>query len=304
MSGMYMRCHSLFYSVILGLILFMAGSTASAQLNTSAPDTLNRLDEQGRKQGWWQLQAPQPGKIGYATGDLVEEGRYVDNKRTGAWRRYWPNGKIKSEISYVKGLPKGSYATYYEDGTKEEQGAWDLDRNTGTFKRWHPNGHVSQEFVFDQYGSRDGEQKYYYENGQLEADVTVKQGREEGKLKRYFANGELQETLDFTGGRADQTSFRSYRPKQLVPEAAPSKEAVAAPAKTAQETTNATDFRAEGRNTLYNKEHRLSQQGEYRKGRLWNGKVYKYDRNGLLHKVEVYVEGRYVGRAQMTEDDQ
>lgn len=298
-----MRFLNLFHSLILGLLLLFAGPAALAQGNNATPDTLNRLDEQGRKQGWWQLLAPMQGKTGYAEGDVVEEGRYTDNRRTGPWHRYWPNGKLKSEIIYVKGLPKGHYTTYYEDGTTEEQGTWDLDRNTGTFKRWHPNGHLSQEFIFDQYGTRDGEQKYYHENGQLEADVTVKQGREEGKLKRYYANGELQETLNFTGGSADQASFKSYRPKQRVPEPAPDKEAVAAPAKTAQETTNATDFRAEGWNTLYNKEHRLSQQGEYRKGHLWNGKVYKYDRNGLLHKVEVYVEGRYVGKAQMTEDD-
>lgn len=298
-----MRSRSLFYPVLLGLLLVLAGTDALAQAGTSAPDTLNKLDEQGRKQGWWQLGVPQPGKNGYAGDALVEEGRYVDNKRTGAWRRYWPNGNVKSEITYVKGLPKGSYITYYEDGTQEEQGAWDLDRNTGTFKRWYPNGRLAQEFIFDQYGTRDGEQKYYHENGQLEADVTVRQGREEGKLRRYYGNGELQETLDFTGGQANQASFRSYRPKQRVPEPALDKEAVIAPAKTAQETTNATDFRAEGWNTLYDKEHRLSQQGEYRKGRLWNGKVYKYDRNGLLGKVEVYVNGRYAGKAQLTEDD-
>jgi len=290
--------------VIFGLILLFAGQVVAAQVNTSsAPDTLNRLDDLGRKEGWWQLLAPLPEKVGYAAGAVVEEGRYTDNKRTGIWRHYWPNGKVKSEITYAKGLPRGSYITYFEDGTKEEQGAWDLDRNTGTFKRWHPNGRLSQEFIFDQYGTRDGEQKYYHENGQLEADVTVKQGREEGKLKRYYANGELEETVDFAGSRADQASFKSYRPKQRVPEPKPDKASLAAPAKTAQETTNATDFRAEGWNTLYNNEHRLSQQGEYRKGRLWNGKVYKYDRNGLLYKVEVYVEGKYAGKAQMTEDD-
>lgn len=299
-----MRSHILSYPAIFGLMLFLAAPTAHAQENSYAPDTLNRLDEQGRKQGWWQLQAPLQGKFGYVAGDVMEAGRYTDNKRTGAWRRYWPNGKVLSEINYVKGLPKGSYTTYYENGTKEEQGTWDLDRNTGPFKRWHPNGQLAQEFIFDQYGTRDGEQKYYHENGQLEAEVTVMQGREEGILKRYYANGELQETVDLRGGTADQASFKSFRPKQRVPESAPENVSVTAPVKSAQETTNATDFRAEGWNTLYDNEHRLSQQGNYHKGRLWNGKVYKYDRNGLLFKVEVYVEGKYAGRAQLTEDDQ
>ena len=289
---------------MIGLVLLFAGQAASAQANTSAQDTLNKLDELGRKQGWWQLEAPLPDKPGYAPGKVVEEGRYTDNKRMGKWHRYWPNGKVMSEINYVLGRPKGSYATYYEDGTMEEQGSWDLDRNTGAFKRWHPNGQLAQEFVFDQNGTRDGEQKYYHENGQLEADVTVKQGREEGELKRYYANGDLQEKVEFNGGKADQHSFESYKPKQRVQETAPPKEAIAAPAKTTQETTNSADFRAEGKNTLYDPQHRLSQQGTYHKGRLWNGKIYKYDRNGILYKIEVYVEGKYAGRAQLTEDDQ
>jgi hypothetical protein len=50
-------------------------------------------------------------------------------------------------------------------------------------------------------------------------------------------------------------------------------------------------------------QHRLAQQGEYRNGRLWNGKIYKYDRNGILYRIEAYVNGRYAGNAVLTEDD-
>ena len=88
--------------VIFGLILLFAGQVVAAQVNTSsAPDTLNRLDDLGRKEGWWQLLAPLPEKVGYAAGAVVEEGRYTDNKRTGIWRHYWPNGKVKSCLLYT-----------------------------------------------------------------------------------------------------------------------------------------------------------------------------------------------------------
>ncbi len=299
-----MRIELSSYPAFVFSLLMVLGQAASAQANALASDTLNRVDELGRKQGWWQVAAPVADKPDYEAGKLIEEGSYADNRRMGMWVRYWPNGKLKSRINYVKGMPRGAYALYYSDGKPEEEGMWDLDRNTGGFKRWHSNGNLAQEFVFDAYGTRDGQQKYFHENGRIAVDVSIVKGREEGTLKRYFPNGDLQETAELQNGTLDESSFRTFTPKGPVAAVKPSADAVPAPAKTTQETTNATDFRAEGYNTLYDSQHRLAQQGHYRKGRLWNGKVYKYDRNGILYKIEVFVDGRYAGKAQLTDDDQ
>lgn len=280
----------------------VAGGWAAAQAHVAA-DTLNRVDEQGRRQGWWRVTGPVAGRQEYDAGLLFEEGRYADNRRTGTWRRWWPNGKPWSEINYEKGFPKGDYTIYYPSGQAEEKGTWDRDRNTGAFKRWYENGNLAQDFIFDDNGMRDGVQRYYHGNGRLEVEVNIVKGREEGVLKRYYANGDLQGTATFNGGAVEEGSFRSFSPKAPPVKEAPPAEAVPAPARTSGETPNSEDFRADGHNTLYDGQHRLSQQGIYRKGRLWDGKVYKYDRNGILYKIEVYVKGRYVGKAQLAEDD-
>lgn len=283
-------------------VLLVAGKAASAQAGTLGADTLNQVDDQGRKQGWWRITAPVADKPGYGPGDLVEEGRYRNNRRAGTWKGYWPNGQLRSEITYAGGLPQGGYALYYENGKPEEQGTWDMDRNTGGFKRWYPNGNLAQEFRFDQDGVRNGEQKYYHENGRLAVDVTIKNGREEGLLKRFYANGDLQETVLFSGGEADAGSFVEYPGKQ--PAAGPlAADGPPAPPRSQEETTNSADFTAEGWNTLYDGQHRLAQQGDYRKGRLWNGKIYRYNKNGILVRVEVYLNGRFVGTAPLTPDD-
>lgn len=289
-------------SFLLAGLVLMAVGPAMAQSETPVPDTLNRRDEQGRKQGWWQWKAPQEDSLGYAAGSLVEQGRYKHNKRTGTWTRYWPGGKIRSKVLYSMGMPMGAYAFYYKNGQVAEQGTWDLDRNTGDFKRWHPNGNLAQAFHFNAYGLRDGEQKYFHENGELALAVTISDGREEGLLKRYHESGELQETAMFAAGVAEKASFRTYAAKEPMAQAPPAN-AAPAPARTAKETTNASLFKVNGPNTLYDVQHRLTQQGHYRKGRLWNGKVYRYDGNGILYKIEVYQEGRYIGNAQLTEDD-
>lgn len=287
-------------------LLFATNSLVAAHPQLSAvstPDTVNRLDETGRKQGWWRIIAPRTDKPDYSSGQLIEEGRYVNNKREGVWRRYWPNGKTMSEITYAMGQPRGAYTTFYPDGRTEEQGSWDLDRNTGAFKRWHPNGQLAQDFIFNQYGVRDGVQRYYHENGKLEVEVRIHEGKEEGTLKRYYANGDLQQVAEFNNGVINAENSRYLRPAHKVEAPAPEPTAAVAPARSADEVTNSVVFRENGFNTLYDKQLRLSQQGEFRNGTLWNGKYYRYSQQGLIYRIDVYIDGRLAGQAPINEEE-
>ncbi len=285
---------------LLGMLLINA---SYAQANGVVQDTLNRVDEMGRKQGYWKVTAPTSTKPGYPDGALVEEGSYTNSKRIGIWRRYWPNGKVMSEVTYQMGRPRGEYTTYYPNGKMEEQGVWDLDRNTGKFQRWHPNGKLAQDFVFTDYGVRNGEQKYYHENGRLAVEVQVKEGREDGTLKRYTEDGQLQQVAVFNDGVMDASKSRYMKAVPKAEEMKPDVNAPSAPAVTKEETTNATMFRENGWNTLYDKQLRISQQGEFKNGRLFDGKRYTYDSDGILTRIQVYKAGRYAGDAVITDAD-
>jgi antitoxin component YwqK of YwqJK toxin-antitoxin module len=285
------------------LLLLLATSTSWAQAVPVGQDTINRIDELGRKQGYWRIQAPLADKPDYADGQVVEEGRYTNSKRTGVWRRYWPNGQVMSEITYQMGRPKGNYVTYYPNGKTEEQGTWDLDRNTGAFRRWHPNGKLAQDFVFNEYGVRDGEQKYYHENGQLAVSVHVREGREEGTMKRWTPDGKLLQVAEFDNGVIDPANSRFIQPAPKAEEVKADPKAEPAPPVTTEETTNAVLFRENGYNTLYDKQLRISQQGEFRDGRLYDGRRYDYDKDGLLVRIRVFKGGRYVGDAVIEEED-
>ena len=282
-----------------------AATSQSPAKNDQAMDTLNQLDAEGKKQGYWRITAPLATKPGYADGQLIEEGRFATNKRTGTWHRYWPNGKLMSEITYDMGRPRGEYKTWYQNGQVEEEGNWDLDRNTGNFKRFHPNGEPQQDFVFNDHGVRDGEQKYYHENGQLAVEVNINDGKEEGTLKRYYANGDLHQVATFNDGVVSAANNKFLRPVTKpatdMPKAVPAK---AAPAVSATETVNdAQIFNDNGFNTLYDMNKRVSQVGEFRDGRLWNGKRYRYDKDGSLVRIEVYDGGRDIGDTPITDED-
>ncbi|HRO98474.1 MAG TPA: toxin-antitoxin system YwqK family antitoxin, partial [Flavobacteriales bacterium] len=221
----------------------------------------------------------------------------------GLWRRYWPNGKVMSEVTYQMGRPKGAYTTYYPNGRVEEQGTWDLDRNTGKFQRWHPNGQLAQDFVFNAYGVRDGEQKYFHENGKLAVQVNIEEGKEDGTLKRYTTDGQLQQVAEFNDGVVNPANSRYIRSVPKADDVKADPKAAPAPAVTPAETTNAVAFRENGFNTLYDRQLRISQQGEFVNGRLYDGKRYIYDANGILSRIQVYKGGRYAGDAVITDED-
>ena len=293
--------HSLLLGI--GLLLGVATNSTSAQASTTPQDTLNQVDEMGRKNGFWKILAPKTEKPEYTDGALIEEGGYKGGKRVGTWKRYWPNGKLMSEVSYRMGVPRGDYRTFYPNGKMEEQGNWDLDRNTGNFKRWHPNGKLAQDFIFNTVGVRDGEQKYYHENGQLAVEVNVNEGREQGTMKRYTAAGELQQVAVFNNGVIDPAKSKYLKPVPEAEDVRVDPKAEAAPAVLPTERTNAVAFRDNGFNTLYDKQLRLSQQGEFKEGRLWDGKRYRYDRDGILDRIQVFKGGRYAGDAVISDED-
>ena len=84
------------------LILFAETIVAASQSNANFTDTdnINRVDEDGKRQGFWRINGPVKNKPEYPDGKTYEEGQYIENKKTGTWKRFWPNGNILSEIEY------------------------------------------------------------------------------------------------------------------------------------------------------------------------------------------------------------
>ena len=64
-------------------------------------DTINFVDAEGRKQGKWVIFNKVKKLPNYPENAKVEEGKYLDNKRTGPWKEFYPNGIVKSKINFV-----------------------------------------------------------------------------------------------------------------------------------------------------------------------------------------------------------
>ena len=66
------------------------------------------------------------------------------------------------------------------------------------------------------YGKFDGEQVYYYDNGQIEEKVTYKLGEAIGTYYSYHKNGEVAYTGNFVAGKKDGDWNRYTEDKKLI----------------------------------------------------------------------------------------
>lgn len=294
------------FSLILIASVLLGLNFLPAQASEVAVDAVNQYDENGLKTGHWIITGEMVSSAKYKPGQKVEEGTYLANKREGVWKKYYTNGNLNSEITYVNNRPHGPYKLFYPTGGVQEDGNWIRERNTGSFKRYHLNGKVSQEFFFTDYGLRTGTQLYYYENGNVELQVEIVDGLEEGEMRRYYPNGALMERKMLSNGVVEQGTVEKFpMPTEVRQEdfvrSAPEEKRYSV--RNTEDKPNLEVFRHNGRNVLYNKNRQVSQVGEFRDGRLWNGKWKRYDTNGIIEKIEIYREGVYIGTAPITEDD-
>lgn len=285
----------------------LAGLFALSTLVSSAlGGEINMTDAKGQRQGYWVIMGSMIDDREYKPEDKVEEGNYTDNRKDGVWKRYWPNGRLRSEIKYNSGRPEGEYKLYFENGKLEEHSVWNNSKNIGDFKRYYLNGNPHQQFYFAENGKRNGLQKYYHENGKLAMEVNIVNGTESGLMKRYNPDGSIAEEKTFENGVIKTGTSKKYKEtnvKDVVTED-PYDDSVGKESKVTTDKTNkAQSFKPNGFNTLYDKNGAVTQAGEFMNGRLYDGKWYRYNSDGILIRVEIYKGGKFIGCGVVSDNE-
>ncbi|MFT6167194.1 MAG: antitoxin component YwqK of YwqJK toxin-antitoxin module [Vicingaceae bacterium] len=278
---------------------------AAQSFELNGTDTINKIDISKKRQGYWMIKAKPPKFIDYPVGNLVEEGNYVNSRKEGLWKKYFPSTKINNEITYKGSRPFGKYILYYENGKVEESGNWERTKNTGDFKRYHENGQVSQSFTFTESGKRSGKQVYYYPNGKLRLEGTWNEGLETGEQKEYYENGDLMSVKSFNGGTLDPASFETYASRAPVQDAVTKMVSEGKAVKVTAEkedNPNQGGFDGNGYKKLFNQNKQISKDGVFKSYRLIDGKYYKYDDNGILFLIMIFKDGRYIGNGVIEKD--
>lgn len=294
--------------LLLFLCLFNIGVQAQ-QYKILNGDTINKIDINNMRQGNWKIFGNMVDDSRYKPDQIVEEGKYVNNKKQGVWTKYFPSGQEHTIINYSNNKPSGEYKVFYENGQLEEEGIWKTNKNVGNFKRFYENGKPHQDFIFNQTGKRDGIQKYYHENGQLMIVGEVREGKETGEFKEYYEDGSLKSVKVYDEpGVVNHTKTKEYTPKseikkEAVIETVDEKKVAKVEKDAVQNEADkkVNPFDGNGEHTLYNANRQISQKGLFKNYKLMDGFYYKYDENGILKNIERYKGGKYVGDAPIEE---
>jgi len=288
---------------ILALIATFGTVKATDPQGDTSSDSLNVTDKNNQKQGFWIFYGKDKPLEDYEAEDKVEEGRFRDNRKSGIWKKYFATGILQNEITYQNSVPNGHSKLYYANGQLEQEGIWKRTKWTGNYVRYYENGNKYLEFKYNAIGKREGTQKYFYPDGTLMIEGEWKDGKENGIVKEFWPDGSPKSEKNFEGGILDQTSVKTY-PK---PEAVAAAEAKIVEPEGEGIKLADTDyirkvgtFTGDGEHTFYDKNHlQITKSGVFKDHKLVDGKWHRYNKSGILLRIEVYMNGSYAGDAPM-----
>ena len=266
---------------------------------TESMDSVNQTIE-GKKEGYWIIYGKMRNLPEFLANEVVEEGQFANSRKEGVWRKYFPGGQMKSEITYINGRPTGSFETFFPNGQLEEKGNWKGRVYTGSFERYYEDGTLSQKKNFNEKGKTEGVVEYYHTNGQLELAFSTDNGKEAGTATRFWPNGDLKEKIEFNEKGDGESSgiVERVNPEIDLPVFDTESEGIIALGEVnpgAAVELGIPKALKDGYHKTYNENKDILMDGEFLGGKLWDGKHYIYDENGLLEKIEVYKNGKFAG---------
>lgn len=118
----------------------------------------------------------------YYNNVLFSEGQYTAGERTGVWKFYhYPSGKLEYSYDYT------------------------LKQFAGDFKRYDDKNNLELSCTYSD-GVREGEQRYYYEDGTLMEVTGFVKGKKNGTYKYFGETGKTEIEKKYLNGTLDGIS--------------------------------------------------------------------------------------------------
>lgn len=254
----------------------------------------NKTDENGQKQGLWTFY-----KNNKEDGLKKEEGYFVNNRKEGEWVFYYDDGKtVRIKAFFKNNRPFGKYEKYYPNGILKEKGAIQNNININSISTYHSNGNIEYSANLNKNGKEQGEVKYFYPNGKIEFNYNAINGSPAGTATIYFEDGSIKKKMEYTSATEVVTIEENKLPEKTIEPSDVVKNKNKAP-KIGKPNTRGAKFLPDGFNRCYTSQDEIWQDGYFKNGRLWEGKVFVYDKEGILTKVKIYKEGKFLADGQL-----
>lgn len=116
----------------------------------------------------------------------------------GQAKRFYKDGHIQEETTYLNGTPNGQYIKYRKNGNKESVANFSNGKLNGLAQSFYKDGTLKSSENYSS-GVLNGLFKTYV-NEILQKDGNYKNGILEGSLKSYYYNGQLWTTENYSEG--------------------------------------------------------------------------------------------------------
>jgi len=108
---------------------------------------------------------------------------------TSTKKTYYPDGKIKTAVTYKDGKKNGSSHFYYPDGaTLKYSRNYVYGKLHGLQQEYSPDAILISEESYN-HGRLDGRSRRYDKNGLLQSEKNYRNGMLEGVSKEFYPNG-------------------------------------------------------------------------------------------------------------------
>lgn len=273
------------------LLLALWSSIVCAQrddgINTCIPET--------PRDGYWTYYGKDRPESGVPADGKVEEGNYVDSRKEGTWIKYHRDGitpKLKGE--YKNNRPSGHYHKFFPTGKLKEEGFFSQNQYSDSLIRYYENGKREYAAFYDSLGKEHGLVRYWLSDGTLELEYEAVHGVPLKKVEYSHENelGAASVSFQPTGKNVKPVRFPGVT-------SGPSICRESAPKLSSTIITKGVEWNPEGYNKVYNSNDEIWQDGLFKSGQLWDGKVYVYDQDGILLKVKIFKNGLYHSDGQL-----
>ena len=153
---------------------------------------INRLDPQGRKQGPWVKKD--------SAGNVIYEGRFIDDHPVGEFRRYYSDKTLLSLLVYSPDGKTADASLYYPNSYPAASGKYSDRKKEGTWKFYSSSvkGYLinTENYKNDK---RNGLSVKYFADSTIAEKDSYVNDRKEGECLQYFENGKLYLRAHYSG---------------------------------------------------------------------------------------------------------
>lgn len=149
-------------------------------LSAQTQDTINQVDANGMKQGYWEKE--------YPNGNLQYAGNFINNKPTGLFKRYDPDGNLKAIMNHKPNSARVFVQLFYANGNIQAEGIYIGRKKDSIWNFYSIDGYLINQVPF-QNDKKHGTEYKFYQDSSLSEIIEWENGVKHGIQEQYYQSG-------------------------------------------------------------------------------------------------------------------